>query len=266
MGHETVPDNGMWGRHALGEDIAFEVGPLTVRLHTENDELWISEERSGGRVAEGTAGDPAAVVDQSGLVWTRWAGPSSDEVIVTPVFPDRAVVVSPETAFNLSPGAEARIFVRIPLWVRLTFAEAEDVPLLEAPTVVMSDTWWGDFASGDLAYWLPTTARRRISDDLLRPHLVVCPLDLVNESREILPVEKLSVRVTNMPIFQASSGLWSAPTRVTYEAVDEGSRVDIGKRPPKEAAQARLLTPARVEPARGLRASTFGRFMSLAGL
>lgn len=255
--HETtraaVREAAVWGRHRVadGAEARLQVGPLGLRLRREVGELWVA--------ADHQPKDPA---DE----WTRWAAPSDFEVGVSPILPDRPTVVAPEVPFHLPPGAQARIYVRIPLWARITFADVPDVTLSELPSIVMSDTWWGDFGQGELGFWLPTRARRRIDAEAFEPHLVVCPLSLINESDEVLPVEKLAVRVMHMTIFESSEGLWANEMSVRYEKDLEGSRIDLGHGPPVEATNAKAVTDPREKPERGLRALTFGRLKQVAGL
>lgn len=247
---DALSGGAVWGQHRVDGETRLVVGPMELRLRIQSGELWIAGRGKVGALP---------------LDWTRWVGPHSDQVIVLPTLPDRPVVVAPESPFRLVPGANARIFVRIPLCVRIALAEIPDTPLLEAPTIVMSDTWWGDHASGDLAYWLPTTARRHVSDDLFEPHVLMCPMEIANRSDEVLSVEKLLVRVKYMPVFRDGAKLWSAETRVTYEAAEEGSGVEVGDEPPLEAGDAELLSPPRERSERGLRGRTFDRFMALTG-
>ncbi len=268
---------------AEGESADIRFGPLELRLRRVQGELWLASRRDAGWGTAASKGGPDATGEAGAgggkrlgeadgpepetLDWTRWAAPGdSVGVRLAPSLADRPVVVAPETPFHLTPGATARIYVRIPLWVRVSIDSGSLATLLEVPVIVMSDTWWGDFSSGELAYWLPTTARRRVTDDLFGPHLVMCPLELVNESAEVLAVEKLAVRVLHMSIYSDGPRLWGSETRVRYESDEEGSRIDLEDEPPREAPKARLITPPRERPERGFRARTFGRFKDLAGM
>jgi hypothetical protein len=242
--HQTTGEPGgaasVWGRHRVPDDTEtrLKVGPLGLRLSRRVGELWVAAERQ-----------PPGPADE----WMRWAAPPDFEVGGSPILPDRPVVVAPEVPFDLPPGARARIYVRIPLWARITFADGPDVTLSELPSIVMSDTWWGDFGHGELGFWLPTRARRRVDAEAFEPHLVVCPLEL-------------AVRVMHMTVFEASGRLWSNEMKVLYERDLEGSRIDVEDGPPGEAGEANALTDPREKPERGLRALTFGRLKQAAGL
>jgi hypothetical protein len=243
----------VWGTHQIeeGADLRLEIGPLALKLRRMSGELWVSGAPAGD-AAEGA--------------WTRWAAPPEFEVAVLPTLPDRPAVVAPEVPFHLPPGARARIYVRIPLWARIAFADRPEVTLTEMPSIAMSDTWWGDLVEGELAFWLPTRARRSVESDLPTTHLVRCPLELQNDSEDVLAVEKLAVRVMHMTIYRSSSGLWANETRARYEREGEGSRIDMGDGPPPEAGDSSPIMLPREKPERGLRALTFGRLKQAAGL
>ena len=116
----ALPQNGnpglfSWGRYPIpsGAPLQFRVGPLTVFVKKEGDEVWVTHHSTG-------VGKPPPSGSDPGLTWDRWgASESPDEIEVLPTFPDRPLVLHPESPFNLLPGARARIYVRVPLWVRV---------------------------------------------------------------------------------------------------------------------------------------------------
>ncbi len=248
-----------WGEYDLADDriTAVDIGPLRLHLRVQKGEVWIAHTRS-------SEGEHPAEED---LSWMRWAAREPvGSVRLVPVFPDRPLVVAPEIPFKMAPGAEARIYVRAPLWVRVEHPGSREAVLMEAPTMVLSDTWWGDFLDGELGYWLHTKARRGLDESHFEPFLVMCPLALANRSSEVLDVEKLAVRVQYMSIYRKGTKLWSDETTVRYESEAEGSEIDTAGEPPPEARDAELVTPPRMASARGFRARTFARIISLSGI
>jgi len=271
-------------------------------------EIRISEEDRGiGSGDPGTwgYGSPPPEPPQ-GAEWSRWATPGGErEIVLRPALPDRVVVLEPEWAFRLLSGSEARVFVRVPLWIRIDLrvgpgAEPADtqpaytqpadeqptgepprggqspgpgpisgtgrtLKLQETPALVMSDTWWGEYYQGELAYWLPTTARRVMAPRLFSPHMAVCPLLMQNQSADELRVEKLALRVAHLSLFVHEEHLWSDESRVLYQGDEEGSQVDMAGRPPAEAETGLLVSGPRTPIQRGLRARTFDRLRAFPG-
>lgn len=193
--------------------------------------------------------------------WLRWAVPEGMDLALQPVLPDRPVVVSPEQPFFLPPGGRARVFVRIPLFVKVqtTGDVGESSTLEEFPSVVLSDTWWGSFTEGDLGYWLETRARREITAELFSPHLAVCPFFLVNSSSQALPVERFAVRVAYLTLFGRGEAVWTDEVQVRYSGGPEGSEIRYTGKVPDDAGDVAPLADSREPAPRGFNARTFGR-------
>lgn len=249
---------GPWGVHRVPPEgeLTVEVGPLALRFTQEAGEIRMALLRDD-RSPKGAEEDG----------WTRWAPVDwSGDVALSPEFPDRTLVVAPEDAFWLLDGADARIYVRVPLHVRVEALGAGRSALSTVATVVASDTWWGTVEEGELCYWLGTRARRRITADLYTRHMAICPLQLVNRSGDHLHVDKIAVRVAHLSLFaHEGRAIWADETRVRYTGDVEGSRLEMSGEAPPEAPGAALLAPPQVRMARGFRARTFARLRSIHG-
>jgi len=236
------------------------VGPLVIWLRSVENELWVTHDYAEDDQAP--AGPPDAAE------WRRWAFQDVPHHLkVLPAFPDRALVVKPEHPFTLMRHARARVYMRVPLWVRVEAVEESrgvSTLLTEIPTERLSDTWWGDFQDGELAYWLTTKARRELRSELFEPWLVMSTLQLENHSDGALRVEKLVLRVEHLSIYEKDGLLWAEEVRVEYRGESEGSDIHMDDEPPREAAGARELTPARAQ-TRSFRARTFARLRALSG-
>lgn len=259
---EREKSPGPWGPYRVedGTTTTVRLGPLVLRLRAEAGEIRIAHEREPEHDEE----QGAAAGEEP--VWSRWAPRDwSGSVEIRPMLPDRPVVVSPQDRFHLLPGAEARIYVRVPLWARLeavrTGGARDELELL--PTIPASDTWWGSVEDGELCYWLTTLARRAVSDDLFEPHLAICPLSLENLSGDDLPVEKIALRVEHLSLYHDGHRIFSDETEVRYHGDDEGSRLRTVEHALPEASEVTLLEPARIPMQRGFRARTFRTLRSM---
>lgn len=263
-----------WGLRSLDSQgvVALRIGPRDFWLQARDGEIWVAHS-APPPLAEGST-DPSLLPaletePPEGVDWARWATPGGEtEISFRPAFPERPLVLQPERPFRLLSGASARVFVRVPLQIRLELqlGDREQPHLLaEFPSISMSDTWWGDVMDGELAWWLPTSARREIRPELHQPHLAVCPLHLTNRSGADLAVDKLAFRVVHLSLFRHGTELWSDESRVVYQGNTEGSRIDMSGAPPPEAPEASLVVPPRIRSQKGFRARTFHRLMSLSG-
>ncbi len=196
--------------------------------------------------------------------WSRWAPKEDlDELLLQPILPNRPLVLAPEVPFTLLPGARARVYVRVPLTVRVQLHPRDGGTVLqEISTLNLSDTWWGDFVEGELSYWLHTTARRVLRPELLVPHLAICPLELVNESTKDLRVEKLTLRTAHLTLFcggDDTGGYWTDLTRVRYQGDAVESQIEVSGRAPDVAGEARIVLPPAEPQVKSFSARTFAR-------
>jgi hypothetical protein len=242
----------VWGESplAIGETLQRDLGSLRIEVHREPGELWVRASPHGS-----DAGDDD---------WTRWSESSDAMISIRPGLPDRPVVVSPELPFFLPPRETARIYVRIPLVVMISARDVGGIVthLGEFPTEVLSDTWWGGFTEGTLAYWLETSARRAMSKDLFDPSLAVCPLVLINESDEALPIDQFAVRVAYLTLFGRGPAVWTDEVHVRYRGQQEESEISYSGKIPEVAGDVEKIGSYREHPPRGLRSKMFGRILS----
>ena len=246
-----------WGTYDLRNkrEVTVRIGSLELALREQEGEV-----RSRHHVArdDSSTGGEAQ--------WIRWAPSEWDgRVSLTPTFPDRPVVIHPESDLWLLRGAEARIYVPVPLWVHVQASGGDRASLTRLPTVMHSDTWWGTLETGELCYWLSTAASRSPDESLFQPHVGVCPLHLRNPSADSLPVGKIALRVSHLSLYAKGQRLWSDEMRVVYQGETEGAELEVAGEPPREAQGARLVAGPRMKMTRGFRTLTFSRLRSLQG-
>jgi len=263
-----------WGRRTLteGEVSSVRIGPRDLWFTTRNGEILIASRgpSQDSDPAVFYSGDPTPA-PPAGTSWVRWVAPAREStIILRPTFPDRLLVLDPESPFHLLPRAVARVFVRVPLWIRVELVlkgVAGTVLILdEFPSVFLSDTWWGDFMDGEIASWIPTTARREMHTGLFAPHLAVCSLEIENRAEKDLQVEKLALRCTQLSIFAQDGVFWADTAQVTYRGDEEDSLVEVTGVPPEEAKGGTLITRPRSPQQKGFRVKSFGRLLTLPGM
>lgn len=226
-----------WGPVAVptGDHVVHRVGPLGLVLKKVSNEIWIATDRT-----------QLELPDTDALVWSRWAlKKESTPLEVMPMMPDRQVVVRPEYPFMLAPGAEVRIYTRIPVWVGVFALEGKRHMLMETPTVIMCKTWFGDFTEGTMCYWISTTARRVITDDVFQSHTAISTLQIRNESSADLKIDKLGIRVDRLSLFDKDGQLWTDEMDIRYKGEEQHSEITMKGKPPSEVKEAKLLTSPR---------------------
>lgn len=192
------------------------------------------------------------------LNWSRWAlNHDTIRIVLTPVFPNLPVVVKPEYQFKLLPEGSANIYVRIPIWIQIKSISNSSLKITEIPSSALSRTWFGSFLEGELCYWFKTTARRVLDDDIFKPHLCVCPIKIINSSDEELQIDKLCLRTEQLSIFINQKSLWSDQMIIEYKGSNNFSDIMVSGAVPKEAKDARLISPPKNPAKKGLARRTF---------
>lgn len=254
-----------WGEIDLapGASTAATIGSLHLTVKRTRNEIWLRSERTDG--AEDADGAEAEGVE---VDWDRWVVPNDARIHLRPAAPDRLLVVSHEYPFHLPGRRAARVFVRMPVFVQVVVSSPamDEILALDEPSQVLSDTWWGNIESGELAYWHTTTARAEVSDDLFVPHIAMCPIQLDNQSGEPLHVERFSVRALHLSLFRSGSRVWTDEVKVTYLAAAEGSHIEFGGVPPVEQPGGERVAEPRVPIRKGFQARTFDRLRSFSML
>ncbi|MGD9899777.1 MAG: DUF432 domain-containing protein [Calditrichaceae bacterium] len=201
------------------------------------------------------------------IAWSRWAVKKEiTKLQLKPQMPDRPVIIKPDSPFRIVKNSQAQIYVHIPVWIQLGIAGRHAYPLLDIPTIILSNTWFGSFLEGELCYWVSSGVRRQIELGPDRPYMAICPIFLSNKSDQDLLVEKLALRVTNLSLYQDKEQLWAGDTSILYKGEQDSSQIDFPQGPPVDAKSAKLINTARVPSKKGLSIKTFSTLKDLPGM
>ncbi len=222
-----------------GELFRHRIGPLTIFLRKHLNEIWAASSRN-----EEAGSDPDALPEKP--EWNRMALPEEfEEFRIIPVLPDKPVIIDTEHSYRFVSKTRTRVYSRIPASVRITPVSREDLIIAEIPTVVLSETWFGTFTEGEFSYALSSKARRVLSEDLFEPHLIVCPMEIRNNSDHELKFEKICLRVERLSIFATENALWADETWITYQGKDTNSDMEMRGIAPAEAGDVKLVSRPR---------------------
>jgi hypothetical protein len=261
--HKKATKN-IWGEHDIspGKIFNWAIGDLNLWCSRTSQEIQIAHKRLAANQDKIGMKNPPADIS-----WSRFAlRKEHPSIRISPLFPDRSVVVKLESPFKLNQGVQAKIFFRVPIWIKIELTTRESIVLAEIPSVVLSNTWFGSFVEGELCYWISSSARREIEPDPNRNYLAICPIQLVNRSEVDLSIEKLCLRVANLSLFLNEIQLWADETKVIYKGEDASSQIDFDGKPPSEAPTAALISPPTIPMKKGLVAQTFASLKDLPGI
>lgn len=254
----------MWKPEPVEPDrvVHRQVGPLLLWVLRREDEWHVACDR----VLEADGAEAAGRPKPDDLPWSRWtAGEEGAVLHLRPAMPDRAVVVRPGSPLSVSPGHEAVFYVSIPIWVQVAVGADGELVLCEEPTVVLSNTWFGEPTAGELCYSLQTRARRAISDGEARPDRAVCPVRISNEAHEHLKFERLSIGAPHLTVFDGPAQLWTNEVHVVFRGEGQPTQVDYAATPPMSLDVGEPLAGPRVPAESGLFRRSLATLRTLTG-
>lgn len=228
-----------WGDLELENNkiISRDIGPLRIWFRQVMNEIWIATQYEA---SDANQQNPDL------LNWTRWTSQNVNfHIKLVPVVPDKPIIISPEYPFRVVKNADARVFTRIPLWVRVVMIGNKEQILTEIPTVILSKTWFGDPVEGELCYWISTSARRTIEESQVTNYLCICTLNIYNRSDGDLQVEKICFRAERLTLFKKESQVWSDETEITYRGDQQHSDIVMTGKAPSEAKSSGKIAKPR---------------------
>lgn len=231
----------MWGK--VAEDCEGRLGELV---------FWLRKMQGGWRIGWIYAEkDEVPEMTADAVLWRRFAMPEVG-IRLTPVMPDTPIVLRPAAPLTIFPGHTEKVYVSVPVVLRVESDEPVPFVLCELATRRLSLSWFGrDTKEGRMCYALKTRAREMCPsveepDALCR---AICPLEVVNASREARAFERFCLHAPRMNIFRDSRGLlWSNRSRVTYRGAAAREEAFLDPNAPDESLPSECIAWAREAP------------------
>lgn len=133
---------------------------------------------------------------------------SNSFIKVTPVLGDLPFVAKPTKPLMVLPGETVKIYMSIPLFLRLELEEPycliEEIPVLMSPK-----TWFGKTTIiGSVCYSTRIKAVLDRKELVNRPYRAVSQLIIENRGHDSLHVERLKVPAPHLSLYQREDGLF----------------------------------------------------------
>lgn len=246
---DTAGKDVWWGEFEVAADagIAWEVGPLRVRIDRRAREWQIRHRHEGGPLDDRLQiAAPVGPLDEA-TEWegtVRIAGDAHDAPFrLVALTADRPVVSQPSEPFFILPSESVRLFVSTPMWVGV---DCGSTRLCDLPTTRPSDTWFGPTVGpGEAAYANRMHCRQELSELPFRPHRAVSPITVRNRSARLLSLERVVINVPYLSLFSGPDGrVWTEEIDLSLLDDDE-IESSISSGPPSEVASGRPISVRR---------------------
>lgn len=234
-----------WESVALGIDQTWHcaIGPLSLYFHRQGQQ-WLLAWEQQSEAEHNTrliCQETASIPDE--LTPTRYVFRHSPaHFYLRPRLLERPVVVKTLQPVIVPPGESVTFYISSPVCVEIQMDDSS-APLVEIPTKVLSDTWFGPSTQvGSLCYASKTHTRNSLQDVIPRPHRAVTPVSVRNQSDELLSIDKLSIPVPHLALYGRDDGtLWTSPVSLKQTHSDELAILEVGNSP----SGANILAAAR---------------------
>ena len=246
-----------------GEGLTWTVGRQRILVRRKDGE-WLVAATPAQEGAED--GVTPLTEEEEGITWKRWVTEDgSDAVQLIPVMPERPVVVKPEITVKVMRGHGFEFFVAVPVWLSLKIGGDLESTVLDVPSHLLSNTWFGDPISGELCFAHKTRIMRHIESFEAAPQLALCPIRVDNHSKEELDFNKLCLRVDHASLYNGPGHLWSSTFTIIFLGREQMSNVTIAQEVPNFPHVGRLISPARRPFSRNQIKRTFDYFKTFIG-
>jgi hypothetical protein len=235
----------------------WHIGPLELWIQHLAGEwrlAWRSGEELMQPVASYELGLPLTQPESDMQVCRFSLHESGKPLRLVPTLADRPVVVRPEMPLVIPSGEEVTLFVSTTLWVSVSAGQHAPV-LVEMPTLRPSDTWFGpNTRQGELCYASRTLAHTRMKDVVTRPHRAITPVHIRNHSHERLLLERLSVPVPLLTLYENKAGeFWTQSVLLERSGRDDQTRLQLGdSRLPANKAMKQVGVPRQLDDDNGV--------------
>ncbi len=238
------------------QEYRWKIGLLDLWIKPMKMEWLVGYEYTADNSDVAVIGGPSQKPES--VQWSRFIfSGATNYVQLSPVMPDRAVVVSAELPVKILPKSSAQFFIRIPVWVRVNAGNKMDTLLCEIPSMQLSNSWFGDVINGELCYSIDTHARYDVDPAQKYSGYAVCPVLIHNDSLGQIDFQQICVHVEHLRVFAGSEKLWTNEVTIRFFSNEQPSQVTFSEKKPSWEGGCKLISGERVPVTKSLLKKSF---------
>ena len=256
---EMMNPQNFWKKYSPGNN-------QTLMIKAGYAEVLIKHVARGWQVKSRTADQPSDLLsvnetedltdDQDVLHF--YAG-NSNQLLLVPALPDKAVVFRNTKNIKLSAGESASLFFRIPLNIQFYFDEIkEENRIAEVPLQRLSDTWFGEMDNGEPAYSIGSNYYRSVDETEAKAWEAIVPVEIINNTFGVLELQRLILRVEEFTLYLNNGRILTSHVAIEFKGLDQAESVSLSTHDEIHGTQPEMIAKCRyTESKRLLRRSFF---------
>lgn len=155
---------------------------------------------------------------------------NSNELILVPALPDKAVVFRNNKNIKISAGESAGLFFRIPLVAQFYFQEVKDENrLVEIPLHRLSDTWFGEIDNGEPAYSIGSNYDQLLTEVQATSWEAISPVEIINNTASVLDLQRLILRVEDYNLYLKNRQILTSRANIEFKGQEQAGSVNVGE-------------------------------------
>jgi len=183
---------------------------------------------------------------------------NSDELIVMPALPNKAVVFRNNKNIKISAGESASLFFRIPLTIQFYFREVKDENrLFEIPLQRLSDTWFGEMDSGEPAYSIGSNYDNSLADVRATAWEAIASVEIINNTFGVLDLQRLILRVEEFSLFRKGDQILTNHITIEFKGQDQAESVSLSTKDDIQGKDVVLIARSRLSDTKRLLRRSF---------
>lgn len=170
----------------------------------------------------------------------------TQEMHLLPALPDRSLIVKPKRNLSILPSTSFKFYVYLPVTFQLYAGVVKpENKIFEHALANLSSTWFGEPHDGELCYAVYSSFDTEISPEKKGNNYVICPIEIANNSKEVLEVKRLAVRGIHLNIYTNGKLLISNKVKINYLGLDNLSNIEFSRNATSTIPNLKQIAAAR---------------------
>lgn len=182
----------------------------------------------------------------------------SSILYIQPALPPKPIVFKNNKTVSIRPHQTIRIYLVVPLYIQLYYKTIDAEHLLaEYETERLTDTWFGEPDAGTPAFSVGSRFGLQPEELDINQHEVLIPVNIQNNSTQLLDLQRLLIRVDMMNLYQVGRQYIADLETIEFKGADQSGHLSFSTDKALHGNSPVLLGKARQSSSRNLLGHSF---------